>query len=62
MNDKDYKLHKAMGSVLYLAANVAADFPDDFAKTVATWNADKIAAIIDELEKVRADNGKNKSE
>ena len=53
MNDREYNVYKAFGGLMVLAASVAADFPDDFAQTVGTWNREQITAIIEALEKER---------
>ena len=53
MSDREYNVYKAFGGLMVLAASVAADFPDDFAQTVGTWNKEQITAIIEALEKER---------
>lgn len=60
MNDKDVKAYKVLGHSLLFAAHVAAEFPDDFAATVGTWEPYNLDAIIEALEKERrALNGNN---
>ena len=51
MNDKEYLAYEVVGSAEYLAAKVAATFPEEFAETVARFNADKLDAIIEALTK-----------
>ena len=53
MSDREYNVYKAFGGLMVLAASVAADFPDDFAQTVGTWNKEQITAIIEALEQER---------
>ena len=57
MNDRDVSAYKLLGHSLSFAAHVAAEFPDDFAETVATWNPDDLDAIIKALEERRKING-----
>ena len=52
-NDREFNVYKAFGGLMAIAASVAADFPDDFAQTVGTWNREQITAIIEALEKER---------
>lgn len=49
MNDKDVKAYKVLGHSLVFTAHVAAEFPDDFAETVARWQPDELQIIIDAL-------------
>lgn len=53
MNDRDVSAYKLLGHSLSFAAHVAAEFPDDFAETVARWEPDDLDAIIEALEEER---------
>lgn len=53
IGDREYNVYKAFGGLIVLAASLAADFPVDFAQTVATWNKDRLTEIIDALEEER---------
>ena len=53
MNDRDVSAYKILGHSLSFAAHVAAEFPDDFAETVARWEPDDLDAIIEALEEER---------
>ena len=57
MNDRDVSAYKLLGHSLSFAAHVAAEFPDDFAETVARWEPDDLDAIIEALEERRKING-----
>lgn len=49
MNDRDVSAYKILGHSLSFAAHVAAEFPEDFAETVAKWEPDSMDAIINAL-------------
>ena len=51
MNDRDVSASKILGHSLSFAAHVAAEFPEDFAETVARWEPDDLDAIIEALKK-----------
>ena len=53
MNDRDVSAYKILGHSLSFAAHVAAEFPDDFAETVARWEPNDLDAIIEALEEER---------
>ncbi len=53
IEDREYNVYKAFGGLMVLAASVAADFPEDFAQTVYTWNREQITALIEALEERR---------
>ena len=53
MNDRDVSAYKILGHSLSFAAHVAAEFPEDFAETVARWEPDDLDAIIEALEEER---------
>lgn len=51
IKDKEFYVYKAFGGVMALAASVATDCPEEFAETVARFNADKLDEIIEALTK-----------
>ncbi len=51
MTSKEYKAFEILGGAEHLAAKVAATFPEEFAETVARFNADKLDEIIEALTK-----------
>ena len=51
MTTKEYKAFEILGGAEHLAAKVAATFPEEFAETVARFNADKLDEIIEALTK-----------
>ena len=53
MTDRDVSAYKILGHSLSFAAHVAAEFPEDFAETVARWEPDDLDAIIEALEEER---------
>lgn len=62
MNDRDVSAYKILGHSLSFAAHVAAEFPEDFAETVARWEPDSMDEIIEALtnqKERRAFNGNN---
>ena len=51
--DKDWKAYEVVGSAEYLAAKVAATFPEEFAETVARLFTPETDAIIEALQEVK---------
>lgn len=49
MNSRDVSAYKILGHSFNFAVHVAAEFPEDFAETVARWEPDSMDAIINAL-------------